>query len=142
MSMGDAPVPMTYPQVISVPYTYTAGRAQAAFLRGLAERRIIGSRVGDQTLVPARPYAPDGRVTEELVDVATTGELRAWTTRYEHGEQRTYGMVRLDGADTDMFHLLDVPADRLDLGLRVRVRWAEESDTEITSIEAFELAED
>lgn len=137
--MTDAPTPMIYPQVISVPYTYTAGRAQAAFLRGLADRRVVGSRTDDGVLVPARPHAPDGERTGELVDVATTGQVRAWTTRHRGGEARTYGMVRLDGADSDLFHLLDVPQDRLELGLRVRVRWAQDSTTEITAIDAFEL---
>lgn len=132
--------PIVYPQVISVPYEYTAGWAQAAFLRGLAERRVLGVRAGDQVLVPARPFAPDGTPTGDLVEVADQGVLVAWTTHHHDGEARTFGMVRLDGADTTMFHVLDVAEDQLAEGLRVRARWAEEPATEITAIEAFEVA--
>ena len=138
--MSDTLDPIVYPQVISVPYEYTAGWAQAAFLRGLAERRVLGVRAGDRVLVPARPYAPDGTPTDELVEVADTGELVAWTTHHHDGEVRIFGMVRLDGADSELFHLLDVPEDQLQAGLRVRARWAQEPTTEITAIEAFEPA--
>lgn len=138
--MSPTADPIVYPQVISVPYTYTAGRTQAAFLRGLAERRILGVRAGDRVLVPARPHAPDGSPTHELVEVADVGELIAWTTHHHDGESRTFGMVRLDGADSEMLHLLDVPEERLAVGLRVRARWSAEPTTEITAIEAFEPA--
>lgn len=130
--------PIVYPQQISVPYTYTAGAAHRAFLRGLAERRVVGSRHGDQVLVPARPYAPDGTPTGAYVDVADEGELRAWTTRHHEGTVRTFGLVRLDGADTDLLHLVDARDDELEIGLRVRARWATSPDPEVTAIEAFE----
>jgi uncharacterized OB-fold protein len=131
--------PIIYPQVISVPYTYTAGRTQAAFLRGLAERRILGSRAGDRVLVPARPFAPDGSRTGDLVEVGTAGTLQAWTTSHHDGGTTTFGLIRLDGADTELLHVLDVPEDRLAKGLRVRARWADEPTTEITAIESFEV---
>lgn len=132
--------PIVYPQQISVPYTYTAGPAQRAFLRGLERGRIVGSRHEDQVLVPARPHAPDGRPTGDVVEVSDEGELRAWTTRHHEGVARTFGLVRLDGADTDLLHLVDAPEDELAVGLRVRARWAADRAPEITAIEAFEPA--
>lgn len=130
--------PLVYAQQINMPYTYTAGRAQAAFLRGLAERRILGSVAGGRVLVPARPYAPDGTPTGELVEVAATGELRGWTVHRHEGQDRVFGLIRLDGADTDLLHLLDVGSDDLAVGLRVQARWAAVPEPEITALEAFE----
>lgn len=130
--------PVVYHQQINMPYRYTAGRAQAAFLRGLQQQQILGSRSAGGVLVPARPFAPDGSATGELVEVAQAGEVRGWTVHRHEGTDRTFGLVRLDGADTDVLHLLDVAADDLRIGLRVRARWAPDPQTEITAIEAFE----
>lgn len=134
--------PIVYAQQIRVPYQYTAGAASAAFLRALQDQRILGSRASDgRVLVPARPFADDGSRTGELVEVEPTGELLAWTTTHREGVDRSFGLVQLDGADTPMFHVLDVPPDELEAGLRLRARWAEESEPEITAIAAFELAD-
>jgi uncharacterized protein len=129
--------PIVYEQQISVPYRYTAGAAQAAFLRGLQDGRIVGSRHGDHVLVPARPFAADGTRTGDLVDVDDEGTLQSWTTCHRDGEVRTYGLVRLDGADSDLFHLIDADEGDLSIGMRVRARWAADRQTEVTAIEAF-----
>lgn len=132
---------VVYAQQIRVPYRYTAGREQQAFLRGLQGRRILGSRTADgRTLVPARPFDLDGTRTGELVEVEPVGTLQGWTVVGTGGEQRVFGLVRLDGADTDLLHLLDLDADQLERGRRVRARWAAEPEAEITAIEAFEAA--
>jgi uncharacterized protein len=135
--VGDTE-PIVYAQQISVPYHYTAGDAQTAFLRGLQDGRIVGSRHGDRVLVPARPFAPDGTRTDGFVDVADEGTLQAWTTRHHEGEARTFGLIRLDGADTDLLHVIDAAEDDLSAGLRVRARWSGDRVAEVTAIEAFE----
>ncbi len=129
---------LVFDQQINMPYRYTAGASERAFLGGLAQRRIFGSRAGDRVLVPARPFAPDGSRTGELVEVADTGVLEGWTTRAGEGGARTFGLIRLDGADTALLHLVDADPERLEPGLRVRARWAAEPAAEITAIEAFE----
>lgn len=129
---------LVFDQQINMPYRYTAGPCERAFLRGLAERRILGSRAGDRVLVPARPFAPDGSRTGELVEVADSGVLEGWTTRVVDGQQRTFGLIRLDGADSALLHRVDVPTDGLVMGLRLRARWAAEPVAEVTAIEAFE----
>lgn len=130
---------IVYSQQISVPYRYAAGYAQQAFLRGLQERRIVGSRARDgRVLVPPRTYDEAGVPTEsELVEVADTGTLQGWTEVVRSGEPRVYGLIRLDGADTDLLHLVDSPAEFLTLGLRVVARWADKRQAEVTAIAAF-----
>ncbi len=135
--MSDDVEPMVYAQQINVPYTYTTGRVEAAFLRGLAERRILGSASEDGVLVPARTFDARGRRTRELVEVADRGVVRGWTVQHRDGAERAWAMVRLDGADSDLLHVVDAPAANLAVGLRVVARWADEPTTEITAIEAF-----
>lgn len=130
-----------YPQQISMPYNYAAGVEQRAFLRGLVAKRILASVWQNEVLVPARPFGPDGSRTDALVEVGPAGVVEGWTTVPGEGDERTYGLIRPDGATSTMLHLLDVPPEALKEGLRVRPRWAEGVEPEITAIEAFEVAE-
>lgn len=131
---------MVYSQRIRLPYRYTAGDAHKGFLRGLADGRIVGRRCPECriVIVPARPFCPEcSAATGEEVQVEETGVLLGWTTRWRAGEQVTFALVRLDGADTAMLHLVDAAPDQLAEGARVRARWAAERNGEITDIEAF-----
>jgi uncharacterized OB-fold protein len=50
-------------------------------------------------------------------------------------------MVLLDGADTSMLHVVDAGAESaMSTGMRVKVRWAEETTGYITDIACFEPA--
>jgi uncharacterized protein len=130
---------IVYAQQISVPYRYSAGYAQQAFLRGLQEHRILGSRARDgRVLIPPRTYDEAGAPTEDtFVEVAAAGELRGWTVVERDGERRVFGLIRLDGADTDLLHLVDAPSEALAHGLRVIASWGADAGPEITAIAAF-----
>jgi uncharacterized OB-fold protein len=131
---------MIFSQRIKLPYRYTAGRAQRAALEGFAAGVLRGSRCDscDIVLAPARPFCPRcSAATGETVDLADAGVLEGWTTRAFEGGEQTFGLIKLDGADTALLHRLDVPAERLALGLRVKARWTAERRGEITDVEAF-----
>lgn len=133
--------PMVFSQRIRLPYRYTAGTAQRAALEGFAGGVVRGSRCAhcDIVLAPARPFCPRcSLATGETVDLADTGTLEGWTTRTRDGEAVTFGMIRLDGADTALLHRVDVPEFDLAVGARVRARWNGTREGEITDIEAFE----
>jgi len=134
--------PLVLHQKINIPYRYTAGTHDEAFLRGLTERRIQGARCEDcgLVIVPARSLCPGCSArTGPPVEVADIGVLESWTTvRRDKGEV-TYGLVRLDGADTPMLHLLDLGGSDPVPGMRLRVRWGSAADLEITAIECFEI---
>ena len=52
-----------------------------------------------------------------------------------------YALIRLDGADTSFLHAVDAGSeDSMKTGMRVRVRWAEESAGSILDIACFEPA--
>lgn len=132
--------PRVLHQKINLPYRYTAGEFQKAFLYGLADGRIVGSRCGScETLaVPARPFCPvcSGH-SADVVDMPLAAELVSWTTVTRDGRARTFGLVRMTGADTVMLHVLDVGDRTLEEGMRLVPRWAADPTPDIMAIEAF-----
>ena len=49
-------------------------------------------------------------------------------------------LVQLDGADTSLLHVLDAPREEIRTGMRVRIRWADETVGFINDIACFEPA--
>ncbi len=89
--------------------------------------------------VPARPFCPDCAAhSGETFDMDAVGSLVTWTTLEQEGEQVTFGLVQIDGADTLMLHRIDAPDADLAEGLRLAPRWSAEPIADITAIEAFE----
>ena len=131
---------MVFHQRIRLPYRYSPGPAQRAALEGFAAGVLRGSRCDtcQITLAPARPYCPrcTGR-TGAVVDLSDVGTLQGWTTRNHGATASTFGMVRLDGADTALLHRVEATADQLVVGLRVRARWNGERQGEVTDVDCF-----
>jgi hypothetical protein len=131
---------------LEFPYRRSTGEVVGRFLQGLAERRVVGVRTASgRVLVPPLEYDPEtGEPVGELVDVGTGGVVvqHAWVTApgRHHVRDRPFAwvLVRLDGADTAIVHVLDAPVGDVRTGMRVRVRWRAEREGKITDIECFE----
>lgn len=131
-------------------YTRSTGPVVGAFLTGLRDRRVLGAVDSTgRTVVPPPEYdvataAPID--PEALVEVATEGVVTSWawnpTPRAGQPFDRPFAwvLVRLDGADTSLLHALDAPRDSIRTGVRVRVRWAEQTRGFIDDIACFEVA--
>jgi uncharacterized OB-fold protein len=125
---------------IRLEYAYTAGRARSAFLRALERRKIIGERCPQCRSVyvpPTGSCSTCGVPTEERVEVAPRGTVTTFcvVNLPFYGQQITppyvCASVRLDGADTTLFHLIqEIPADEVRMGLRVEAVWAAENEME------------
>ncbi|MEU1348970.1 OB-fold domain-containing protein [Streptomyces sp. NPDC005795] len=138
---------LSAPLVVEFPFTRSLGPVQSAFLTGLRERTVLGVRTGDgKVLVPPVEYDP---VTAEeigdLVEVAATGTVTTWAWNPHPRRDQpldtpfAWVLVRLDGADTALLHVLDAPGpEAVSTGMRVRVRWAEARTGAITDIACFE----
>ena len=127
---------MSYHQRIKLPYRYTAGEINTALLRALSEGSILGIKCSscELTMALARPFCPRCSAGGgELIDVPTTGIVVSHTTRHDGA---VIGLVQLDGTDTHFPHVIE--ADAVEIGLRVRARFAAGTAPEITAIEAFE----
>jgi uncharacterized protein len=127
----------TFRGVIDLPYKLTAGKAAGTFLAELANRVILGSRAGDDgtVFVPAQDFdGRTGKATDQLVVVGQSGVLSGFTET----KDGVIGLIRLDGADTDMVHqVLDAKIDDLEIGQRVTARWADEAQGGMLDLEGF-----
>ncbi|MFF0200410.1 Zn-ribbon domain-containing OB-fold protein [Streptomyces sp. NPDC005017] len=135
------------PLVVEFPFTRSLGPVQSAFLTGLRERVVLGVRTGDgRVLVPPVEYDPaTAEELGDLVEVAPTGTVTtwAWNPAPRRGQPLAtpfaWVLVRLDGADTALLHVLEAPGpDAVRTGMRVRVRWSGRRTGAITDIACFE----
>lgn len=121
------------PGTISIPFAYAAGAAASRFLVALRdERRILGTRCPAcrRVLVPARGFcATCWAEPGEWVEVGPEGTLVNWCTvrlplpHLPAPPPVTLGLVRLDGADTDLLHLIGGDPGALRRGVRLRPEW-------------------
>ncbi|MFF2008360.1 Zn-ribbon domain-containing OB-fold protein [Streptomyces sp. NPDC058195] len=141
------PEALSAPLVVEFPFTRSLGPVQSAFLTGLRERTVLGVRTtAGKILVPPVEYDPvTAEEIRELTEVAATGTVTTWAWNPAPRRGQPLGtpfawvLVRLDGADTALLHVLDAPGpDAVRTGMRVRVRWAAERTGAITDIACFE----
>jgi uncharacterized OB-fold protein len=120
---------------VRLSYMHTASPGESAYLRGLAERRLLGQRCGvcGQVYVPPRGTCPaDGVPTQEEVELPDTGTVTTFcvvNVAYP-GQHVTppyvAAAVLLDGADIAFQHLiLGCEPGEVRMGLRVRAVWSD-----------------
>jgi uncharacterized protein len=132
---------------LELPYRRSLGPVVGAFLTGLRDGRVLGSRTAaGRVIVPPLEYDPaSGDAVDDLVEVGTAGTVTSWAwvtapmRKHPLDHPFAWVLVRLDGADTSIVHALDgVAADEVVTGMRVRIRWADERRGHITDIACFE----
>jgi uncharacterized OB-fold protein len=114
-------------------YEHTASPAESAYLRGLAEGRLLGQRCGvcGQVYVPPRGTCPaDGVPMADEVELPDTGTVTTFcVVNVGYPGQRVTppyvaAAVLLDGADIAFQHLvLGCDASEVRMGMRVRAVW-------------------
>jgi uncharacterized OB-fold protein len=134
------------PLVIEYPFSRTTGPVIGAFLTGLREQVIVGTKAKDgRVLVPPMEYDPTtGDALTELVEVGPAGTVTtyAWVTRPmpKHPVQQPFAwaLIKLDGADSALLHAVDVgETASMSTGMRVVPRWRDEREGHINDIECF-----
>jgi uncharacterized OB-fold protein len=140
---------LSAPHVMEFAYTRSVGPVVGAFLTGLRDKKVLGSKDSQgRVVVPPPEYdaktaAPTDPAT--MVEVGQEGVVTSWswnpTPRAGQPFDRPFAwvLVQLDGADTSFLHALDAPRDGIRTGQRVRVRWAAETTGFIKDIECFEV---
>ncbi|MGW3660459.1 Zn-ribbon domain-containing OB-fold protein [Streptomyces sp. NPDC005151] len=141
---------LSAPLVVEFPFTRSLGPVQSAFLTGLRERTVLGVRSADgRVLVPPVEYDPvTAEELRELTEVAATGTVTTWAWNPAPRRDQplatpfAWVLVKLDGADTALLHVLDTPGPgAVRTGMRVRIRWSPERTGAITDIACFESYE-
>jgi len=139
--------PTKIPGELSVSFRYTPGVGNTAFFAALRDRGVfLGSRCDacEVTYVPARIFCE--RCLAELdpnTEYGPEGELISWTIARVDVDDGpldtpvTYGLVKLDGADTVLLHrLIDLEGDPA-IGMRVRAVLASRREGSILDVEGF-----
>jgi uncharacterized protein len=134
--------------VLEYPYTRTVGATMGRFFTALRERRIEGVRGSDgRVIVPPAEYDPfTAETLTDFVQVGDSGEVVSWAWRASRRAKQplsgpgAWALIRLDGADTSMLHMVDTSGDltAMSTGMRVKARWAENTEGDITDIVCFE----
>jgi uncharacterized OB-fold protein len=135
------------PMKVEFDYTRSLGPVLSQFMTGLRRRQVTGGVLSDGTVVvPPPEYDPTThQAVTEIVAVGDEGVVRTWSWVAEPVMDQpldkpfAFALIQLDGADAPLLHAVDVdsPAD-METGMRVKVRWAEETVGAITDIACFE----
>lgn len=131
---------------LDFPYRRSLGPVIGEFLTAMRAGQVLGARTpSGRVIVPALEYDPDtSEPVEELVPVADHGTVTSWVWIAEPKRHQpldhpfAFAHIRLEGADTDLFHLVDAGSeDAMADGMAVTARWRDEREGLITDIEAF-----
>ncbi len=136
------------PLVLEYPFNRTTGPVIGAFLTGLREGRFIGIlSEQNNVLFPPVEYDPvTGGPLTKLVPLGTEGEVVNWSWNNSVREGQPFdrpfawAMIKIDGADTPILYAVDVEQGQIEVGLRVRARFATERTGTIADLECFEPA--
>ena len=135
---------------LALPYSYFAGKVGSRFLTTIRdENRIMGIKCNrcDKVFVPPRQTCDVclEDLRDNWVDVQNQGKVTNFTVvRYQdkHLPRKPpyiLAMIRLDGADTSLVHILEgVDFDQVHVGLNVRAVFAEDTTSTILDIDHFE----
>lgn len=137
---------------MALPYQYFAGVTGSKFIVALRdEKKILGVRgeKTQRTMVPPRQTCD--QTFEDLsgnwVEVGTEGEITGFTVvRYKEPYQPkeppfVIGLVKLDGADTPIAHLIECAPEAARIGMRVKAVFADEPVNNILEIRHFAPAD-
>jgi uncharacterized OB-fold protein len=139
---------LTAPNVLEYPYTRTVGPIMSRFFTSLRDGRIEGVRTPSGKVVcPPTEYDPwtaEAVDPDAFVEVGPGGTVVTWAWVNQPHEKHplarpfAWALVRLDGADTAMVHVVDAgDASRMRTGMRVVARLRNQRVGEIQDIECF-----
>ena len=135
------------PLVIEYPFSRTTGPVIGAFLTGLREQVIVGTKTSDgRVLVPPMEYDPaTNEALTELVEVGPGGTVTTWAWVHRpHPKDPVdrpfaWALIRIDGADSALLHAVDAgDLGAMHTGMHVVPRWRDEREGHITDIVCFQ----
>jgi uncharacterized OB-fold protein len=145
--MADSEL-LSAPLVIEYPFTRTTGPVIGAFLTGLREKVLVGSKASDgRVLIPPMEYDPvTSAPLTELVEVGPAGTVTTWAWVREPRPKDpldrpfAWALIQPDGAGSSMVHAVDAGSiDAMRTGVRVVPRWRDEREGSITDLACWEL---
>jgi len=143
------PIPFT------ATYAWSVGFPMEKFIKALAEKKLLGSKCPSCGYVYTPPRTRCGKCSavmgdKEIVELSGKGTLLGYTAaqvqldgagNFKDLEKPEFiGAVKLDGADSTLFMLLD-QAEPKDLkpGLKVEVEWSETPKAGLADLKGFKV---
>lgn len=136
---------------LALPYQYFAGKTGSRFIISLRdEHKIRGLKCEkcSKVFVPPRSTCDIcfENIADKWVDVANTGTVTGFTIiRYEEPHQPVkppyiLGLVKLDGADTPIAHIVKgVALSKMRTGIKVKAVFAKKTTATIMDIDHFQV---
>lgn len=129
--------PIVERQVIKVPYRYSMGKIASRFFREIRDhKKIFGIRCPKCHITYLPPRGTCGQcfhLLQDWVEVSDQGTLETFTVVHYSTAVHPipapliYGIVKLEGADTGLAHLIgETTPEKLKIGMRVRAVFREE----------------
>ena len=135
--MADRTEVLTAPLIIEYPFSRTTGPVIGAFLTGLREKVIVGTKTSDgRVLVPPMEYDPvTGEPARELVEVGPAGTVTTWAWVHQPRPKDpldhpfAWALIRIDGAESALLHAVDAgDIGAMATGMKVTPRWRAERE--------------
>jgi uncharacterized OB-fold protein len=133
MSAAEPITPLRQKQMMEFPYKHSTGAVIGRFLAGLKEQtKIWGQRVSGQgVVVPPTGYSEvDAAPAGEWVEVKDAGTVTAVAKVHRPIEGLhpaatpfAFVLIKLDGADTALAHIVTDDFARARVGARVQAVW-------------------
>jgi uncharacterized OB-fold protein len=135
--------PMSQRMTVQFPYKRSTGEVTGRFLAGLKEqKKIWGRRVSGQgVVVPPNSYSElDAKAGGEWVEVKDEGVVTAVGV-VQKPIEGLHVLIKLDGADTALAHIVRERVDEVKVGSRVKAVWAADGERKgtIRDIDCFAL---
>lgn len=134
-------------QVLQVPFVYSAGPVASRFLIGLRdEKKIYGlkcDKCGKVHVPPRAVCGTCGGPMQTWLEVGPTGTLENFTTIHYPETTHplpapfTLGLVRLDGADTCLTHVILGPPESIRIGMRVKPVFRDQRRGHVLDLSGF-----
>lgn len=147
----DQVEPLTLRGQIAVPYTWWVGELGSRFLISLRDEAVIlGNRCVGCNTVYVPPRKNCGKCFSDIdgvVELSDQGTVSGYSiVRFSHPLQPleppfAYALIRLDGADVSLAHIIKRDLHRLEAGVRVRACFKEPNQRtgHILDIDSFEI---
>lgn len=134
---------------LALPYQYFAGRVGSKFIISLRDKKkILGVKCKkcDKVYVPPRQTCERDfeLLTNNWIELGDTGEVTNFTVvrkpdrHHPRPAPFVLGLIKLDGADTPMAHIIDADPDKVSIGMKVKAKFAKETTNTILDIECFQ----
>jgi uncharacterized OB-fold protein len=138
---------LSAPHQIAYAYRRSLGEVFSRFFTGLRDHKLEAIKTAaGRVLMPPSEYDPATGEANPLdfVEVGPGGSVTSWTWIAEPRKQHpldypfAFALIQLDGADTALLHVVDTGDEsKMETGMRVRVKWAEETEGHIHDIASF-----